>query len=199
MKSAIATFLLCLCCAAVSGAQTIQISASYLNQGTQSVGGASSVGFNGGRADIAYGFPHRLSMVGEYTGAHSYLGSSTYDLTLLTYMFGPRLTLSLANPSDKTGCAAKDAIGRPKCFNMFFQFLVGGAHASDGAFPQNGTFVSSANSIAISGGGGMEVTVSPRASLRLFQVDYLTTALPNQYGTHQNYYRVGAGLVLRLR
>lgn len=199
MKSAIATFLLCLCCAAVSGAQTIQISASYLNQGTQSVGGANTVRFNGGRGDISYGFPRHMSMVGEYTGAHSNLGSSTYDLTLLTYMFGPRLTLPLVGANDKNGCTGKDSIGRTKCFNMFFQFLVGGAHASDGAFPQNGTFVSSANSIAMSGGGGMDVTISSHTSVRLFQLDYLTTALPNSYGTHQNYYRVGAGLVLRLR
>lgn len=199
MKTAICTLLLCLCCAVGVEAQSIQISAGYINQGTQSVGGGNWVRFNGGRADVSYGLPHHVSMVAEYTGARSTIGSTTYDMTLLTYMFGPRITFPVVSPHDQTGCGAKDAIARPKCFRMYLQYLVGGAHGSDGAFPENGTFVSSANSIAMSGGGGIELTVSPHAAVRIIQAEYLNTALPNMYGTHQNYYRFGAGLVVRLR
>jgi len=188
MKRFITTLLMCLCCAAFARAQSLQLSASYLHQGTQTLGGSNQVGFNGGRAEIAYGLPQHFLMVGEFTGAHSTMGSATYDISLITYMAGPRFQIR-----------PKGEKGGPGRMSPFAQFLVGGAHASDGAFPLGGTLVPTANSLAISAGAGMDVILSPRTTLRVLQADYMTTQFPNLYGTHQNYYRLGAGIVYHLR
>jgi hypothetical protein len=53
----------------------------------------------------------------------------------------------------------------------------------------------------MSAGGGLDVAFARtrRATFRVLQVDYLNTQLPNSYGTHQNYFRIGASIVYRLR
>ncbi len=187
MKKVIVTLLLCLCCAAMAGAQGIQLSSGYLYQRTQTLGGGSKVGFEGGRAEVAYVLPRHFAMVGEFTGSRSNMNSQLYDMTLLTFMAGPRFEMSLK----KRGNAAK--------FSPFGQFLVGDARGSSGAFPKDGVLVATAECLALSVGGGIDAKIGSRTSFRLFQMDYMNTQLPNLYGTHQNYFRIGAGIVFRLR
>ena len=85
----------------------------------------------------------------------------------INYLFGPRLTYR--------------NFGK---WNPFGQVLLGGHHV--------GTNVGSANSFAMTLGGGMDYQYNDRFSLRLIQVEYLYTHLG---GATQNNARIEAGLV----
>jgi peptidoglycan-associated lipoprotein len=79
----------------------------------------------------------------------------------------------------------------------FGQVLAGVAHSvgSPVRLPNpgapNGTLAFAANA-----GGGLDLRVSPRVSLRLVEADYLVTTFNNGVNDHQNILRISAGLVL---
>jgi hypothetical protein len=107
-------------------------------------------------------------------------GSAPYGLTLTTVTAGPRFNF----PAPKL---------RP-----FAQVLLGFAHGSGSAFPQGDQLVSSASSLALEAGGAADYPIAPRLSVRVIEVEYLRTALPNSTSNWQNNLRIGAGLTLRL-
>jgi len=106
------------------------------------------------------------------------VGSADYGLILTTLSAGPRLTL----PVHK--------------LHSFTQVLIGLAHGSNSAFPEGNSLVSSASSLAFDAGGGADYALTRQVALRLLQVDYLRTALPNATGNWQNNLRLGAGITL---
>lgn len=112
----------------------------------------------------------------EHTGS---LNGAGYGLTLSTFTAGPRITLP-----------------RIKRVHIFGQTLFGFAHGSGSEFPKNGTLNDSANSFAFLPGGGADFHLNGLISLRLAQVDYLRTSLPNNTNDWQNNLRVGGGLAL---
>lgn len=164
-----------------------QFSAGYVYQGSQPTFGDNSFGMNGGRADVMLPLNKHIGLVGEFSGVHT--GSvplSSNGLTLFTYMAGPRLSIPL-----RGGRELRRVV-------PFAQVLFGGVHATDGMFPSGSTMSGTANSFAMSAGGGLQVGVNRRLSVRLVQADYLYTRLPNLFDNYQNSYRIGAGVVLRL-
>jgi hypothetical protein len=181
MKHAIRIVLICLLFAAAAWAQQVQVSASYMYQGSNQVPGATDwFGANGGRLDANIGNWRHLGLAAEISGA------SMSKLTTLSYMAGPRRSIAL-------GGAEKRKI------SAFAQVLVGGVHASDGLFPSGTTIKSSADAFALSAGGGLEVGLRRGISLRLIQADYLYTRLPNLYDNYESNFRLGAGVTFRLR
>jgi peptidoglycan-associated lipoprotein len=111
----------------------------------------------------------------EHTGA---VADAPYGLTLTTLAAGPRLWL----PAHKA--------------RIFGQALLGFAHGSNSEFPQNNTLVPSANSFALDLGGGADYAISKRFAVRVLQLDYLRTSLPNISTNWQNNLRLGAGVTL---
>jgi len=110
----------------------------------------------------------------------SKIHDSGYGLTLATYTAGPRITF-------------KAPSSRP-----FVQALFGLAHGFDSEFPSGGNNLkTSANSFALDLSAGLDYPVNPHLSLRVVQVDYLRTALPNNSNNWQNNLRIGAGITLR--
>jgi len=180
MKQTIRIVLICFGLASAAWAQQVQASASYLYQGSNQVPGATNwFGANGGRADVSFGNWHRLGAVAEIAGA------STSNLTTFTYMAGPRRSIALGRLEKRKVSA-------------FAQILMGGVHASDGLFPSGTTIKSSADAFALSAGGGLEVGISHRVSLRMIQADYLYTRLPNLFDDYESNFRLGAGIAFRL-
>lgn len=113
----------------------------------------------------------------EHTGDENGAG---YGLTLTTLTAGPRLQLPAA-----------------RRLHPFAQALFGFAHGSGSQFPQQNTLVSSANSFALDLGGGADYFLpSHLISIRVLQIDYLRTALPNNTSNWQNNLRIGAGITL---
>lgn len=109
----------------------------------------------------------------------SNVNGAPYGLTLTTVTAGPRVRWPLGRVSP------------------FAQGLIGFAHGSGSAFPSDNTLASSANSFALDLGGGADLSVDRRLSVRLPQVDYLRTSLPNNSSNWQNNLRVAAGITIQ--
>jgi opacity protein-like surface antigen len=150
---------------------------SYVRENPSSAG-ADGFNLHGGSASIAYNADHWLSAVADFGGYHSnnILGTGV-DGTLSTYLFGPRISYH-----------------RDSRITPFGQVLFGVAHIGG----SNGlAFSTSNNSFAMTVGGGVDVKISRRFSIRPAQVDYLLTRF-NEFGTGaqtQNNLRVSTGVV----
>ncbi len=107
---------------------------------------------------------------------------STVPINLFTDTFGPRYTRLVARRS------------RHPLF-LFGQGLIGEAHGFKGTYPgPNGT-TSNALSFALQLGGGADLALSPHLTLRVAQLGWLRTQLPNNGSNVENEMRVGAGIV----
>jgi opacity protein-like surface antigen len=150
---------------------------SYVRE-NPSTAGIDGFNLHGGSASIAYNANHWLSGVADFGGYHSndILGTGV-DGTLSTYLFGPRVSFH-----------------RDSRITPFGQILFGVAHIGG----SNGlAFSTSNNSFAMTVGGGVDIKVSRRFSIRPAQVDYLLTRF-NELGTgaqNQNNLRVSTGVV----
>jgi outer membrane immunogenic protein len=150
---------------------------SYLRANPDTTG-LGSFSMNGGSASLSYNRNSWLSGVADFGGYHAnnILGTHV-DGTLSTYLFGPRVSYR-----------------RDSRFTPFGQVLFGAAHIGG----NNGFgFSSSNNSFAMTVGGGVDVKVSNRFSVRPVQVEYLLTRF-NELGLgaqSQNNLRVSTGVV----
>ncbi len=145
-------------------------------------GGCTCFGLNGGSASFAWPVrPGGFALVADVGVAHSgSITGSGYSLTLSTFTAGtrylPRLGSSKVQPHG--------------------QVLVGFAHSG-------GTLVSGANTaVSNSGaafaaqvGGGLDLKLNRRFSIRMAEADYLVTTFKNGVNDHQNNLRLGAGAV----
>jgi outer membrane immunogenic protein len=138
----------------------------------------SSFHLHGGSASIAYNVNRWLSGVADFGGYHSsdILGTGA-DGTLLTYLFGPRVSYR-----------------HPSHFTPYGQLLFGVAHIAG----SNGlTFSTSNNSFAMALGGGVDANLTHHFSLRPIEVDYLLSHF-NESGNgaqNQNNLRISTGVV----
>lgn len=77
---------------------------------------------------------------------------------------------------------------------LFGQELVGGVHAYNGAFPGPNGIVTTAGSIALEAGGGLNLLFSKALGVRLLEADYVRTSLPNNAANTQNDMRFASGI-----
>lgn len=149
---------------------------SYLRE-NPSTSGVSSFSLNGGSASFAYNANNWLSGVADFGGYHNgNILNSGVDGTLSTYLFGPRISY---RHSDRV--------------TPFGEVLFGAAHASASVVGTSG----SDNAFAMSLGGGVDVKLTDRFSIRPVKVDYLLTRF-NETGNgaqSQNNLRVSTGIV----
>ena len=108
----------------------------------------------------------------------------------LAKLTGASLTLS----SFTTGVRYSPPLKRTR-LQPFGEVLVGYSHIS-GSLTQLQT-TSSSNGFAANLGGGLDVHLNQRLSLRLIEADYLVTTFDNGINNHQNLLRVSTGIVLR--
>ena len=128
-----------------------------------------------------------LLLAAEFAGVHkANLNASGQGFTAYTYMAGPRRTFALG----------KREKGKT---SIFVQTLLGGVHATEGQYPSGTVMKNSANALAFSAGGGVQVKLKRGLWLRPVQADYLYTRLPNNYSNYQSSFRVGAGVVFDLK
>jgi outer membrane immunogenic protein len=136
-------------------------------------GGCTCFSLNGGDASVAYHFDPAFAAVAEISSVHAgNIAGSGADLTLTSYLFGPRY--SWHNHTK---------------FTPFGQVLLGGAHA--------GTSLAGAasNAFAAKVGGGLDYALTDHFSLRPFEANYYLTHFANGVNDHQNNLQLGAGLV----
>lgn len=144
-------------------------------------GGCSCFSMNGGNIWAAYSFTHSFSAVAEFSGQHAgNINASGEDLTLFSYLFGPRYTL---RSSDR--------------WLPFAQVLVGGAHASGTYEPSLSGTSGSYNAFSLVAGGGLDIAVTHHIGIRAIEGDYYLTHFPNGVNGRQNNLRISAGLIFR--
>ena len=173
---------------AISGSKLApQLSFGYLYEGSRTVPDDHAFGLNGGRVDVMLPLTRHAGVAAEFSGVHTRnMAGSGVSVTTLTYLAGPRLLLPIGPARESTA------------FASFVQTLFGGVHAIDGVFPNAAGLQGAASAVALSAGGGLQMSVNRKLSLRLIQADYLYTRLPNLYSNYQSSYRIGAGIVLAL-
>jgi outer membrane immunogenic protein len=144
-------------------------------------GGCGCFGMNGGGGWVSFNFSRSLALVGEIAGQHaSNISSTGADLTLTSYLAGPRYTWT-----------------RPYRLAPFAQALVGGAHAGGALAPGSSGLPGSANAFAMTAGGGLDIGLTRRIALRAFEADYYLTRFDNGVNDHQNNLRIAVGVVIR--
>jgi len=107
------------------------------------------------------------------------MGSS---LTLTSALIGPRFELLRLRRSWIHGAHR---------VQPFAQVLVGGAHAGGGAAGFGDATIRFASRV----GGGLDIPLSRRFSMRALQVDYYLTTFKNATNDHQNNLLIGVGFV----
>jgi outer membrane immunogenic protein len=135
-------------------------------------GGCTCFSLNGGDASFAYHFDRGLAAVAEISSVHAgnILGSGT-DLTLTSYLFGPRYYWHNHTK-----------------FTPFGHVLLGGSHAS----ASSAALSAGDNAFAAKVGGGVDYALTHRFSLR-GQANYYLTHFDNGTNDHQNNLEIAAG------
>ena len=152
-------------------------------------GGCGCFNMSGGNGTFAWFLPSASStkmgnfaLVGDVAVAHAGTVSNSGDtLTLSTFTAGGRYLPRLNNSA----------------LQPFGQVLIGLAHSSgtlvQGANPGAGNAGASFASIF---GGGADLKVTPRISIRMIEADYLLTTVDNGSNNHQNNLRISAGIAV---
>ncbi len=144
--------------------------------------GGDRFSMQGGSVQVHSQFWRGLGVVADVSGLHSAHGNgSGIGVDLVTAAFGPRYTWS---PERRR-------------YALFGEFLIGAAHGFNSFFPTPAGAVSSANSLAWYCGGGANVHVTRRLTVRAFEADWMRTEMPNGATGLQNNIRVGAGVVFK--
>jgi len=141
-------------------------------------GGCGCFSMNGGSGSYAYHFGPEFAAVIEVGAVHaSKIDATGLDLTLTSFLGGPRFYYR-----------------RPTArFVPYGEVLLGAVRATGGLAPANAGGAHSAAVFGSALGGGVELNVSRRMTLRVVQVDYFVTTFNNQVDGHQNNLRVSAG------
>jgi len=170
--------------AATAGRRPV-LELAFTYQGTLSdLVSGSRFWMEGGAAQIHGRFYGGWGAVADVAGAHiANINSTGVGLDLITATFGPRYTWQPAH-------------GR---WSFYGQGLVGEAIGMNSVFPNASGAQSTANSIAVKAGAGLNADLTSHFALRIFEADYLRTQFPNSTNNAQNNLSLGAGVVLRFR
>jgi outer membrane immunogenic protein len=137
---------------------------------------------NGGSATFGWhiGQSH-FALVGDVSVAEAgKISSNGYGLTLSTFTAGARYQFRLAHSP----------------LHPFGQILAGAAHGSGSLVDgQNPSVSNSGGTFAGSAGGGVDLNITHRLSIRLVEADYLATTFNNGDNDHQNNLRLSTGVV----
>jgi outer membrane immunogenic protein len=143
-------------------------------------GGCACFWMQGGSAEFRAAFSKHFGLAGEIAGHHANdINSAHGDIGLVTYLFGPRLTLPVHR------------------YTPFAQVLIGGVHGFDAIFPSPNHSTIAPDAFAMSAGGGINIDVSRHLAIRAIQADYFMAELPNAAANRQNSLRLEAGIVFR--
>jgi len=147
-----------------------------------------NIWMQGGGADLAVIFKHGLGAAVALNGSHTVrFNPYEIDLNLLSTMAGPRYTLRVPH----VGSDEKNSM------RVFGEMLVGDAYDFGTMVPTRTGSVTSTHVFAMQLGGGVNIDLQKHFGVRLLQVDYERTALPNNANNRQNDLRVAIGLNCR--
>ena len=191
-KKILLTLLALLCMRSFGQAQQtpltprVEVALSYNAESNQENG---SLWMHGGSAEFEGRFWRGLGAVARLSGSHiGNMNQSGVGLDLITASFGPRYTLPLGHGGKAS-----------KAMSLYGELLAGEANAFNSVFPGSSDAADHANSFALTTGGGLNLKMHKRLSLRLVEAHWLRTTLPNNQNDLQNSLQLGAGLVWQIR
>lgn len=150
-----------------------QFTAVYANAAPGDCGCFFMVGVGAQMAAVRH---NGLAVVVDYGRTQaSNINGYGHDLTLSTYMAGPRYY----------------AVRREKVA-VYGQVLAGAAHTDSNYAIDDGVTRFGAQI-----GGGMDYKLAPKIRWRVFEADYLLTRIPNAKNEIQNQTRLSSGIVFR--
>jgi hypothetical protein len=155
-----------------------EVSGTYSYVRANAANSAGGYNLNGGSASFAYNFSDRVALVAD-GGIYRFGGlPSGLDSTMYTYLFGPRFTFRKVSR-----------------VTPFAQILLGGSRLNASA----GGISAGENAFSMAIGGGVDLPLRRRFSIRLIQAEYLLTRFDRVTGASatQNDVRISTGLVFR--
>lgn len=158
----------------------LDVALDYSILGANVVNG-SRFWMQGGSARVAFNTALPFALTADVAGEHTArVAPSSVGLDLILLTFGPQFALS----------------GRHVSF--FGSGRVGIAFGRNSPFPTSTTSPTSDVGTAISLGGGVDLPVTRRFAVRVFETEWNRTQLNNLNANGQNSTRISAGLLLRL-
>lgn len=142
----------------------------------------------GGGADAALTFYRGLGVAASFTGQHASALTGGSNLGKMDYLFGPRYTFHTSGKTE----------GGRYSTRMFGEALFGGVHAFDGTFPAPIQAATTANSFAYQLGGGLDLSLARGLGIRIFEVSFWHSSLPNNGSDTQDDLRLGFGVSYRI-
>ncbi|MGA9667565.1 MAG: hypothetical protein WBQ94_00065 [Terracidiphilus sp.] len=144
----------------------------------------------GGAADAAFTFWKGIGVAASVSGDQVSNYAPGYDVNKIAILVGPRYTRSLWADSARDGYRNR--------FQVYGDGLFGEVHAFDGTFPSGSVFKSTAGSVALQTGGGVNMLLSRNFGIRVIEADYIRTLLPNGSANVQNDMRLAFGMTYHL-
>lgn len=144
--------------------------------------------FQGAAADADWEAWKSLGIAAQVSGAHAADIAPGVSANKIDFLLGPRYTWQPAS-----------AEHRSRGTSIFGEFLLGGVHVFDAVIPTSSGVTSSATAFAFQTGAGANLWLTPHFGIRLVEVDYTYSQLPNAGDSVQNGLRIAAGLSWRPR
>lgn len=150
-------------------------------------GGCNCFWFQGGAVDANWNLSNHLGVAAQFSGGHASNIGPGVDISKIDFLVGPRYTQQPArwrhyryHPS------------------VFGEFLVGGVHAFDTVIPTRSGTSSSATAFGLQTGAGANLWLMPDFGIRLFELDYVYSRLPNAANSTQSDFRIATGVTWHL-
>jgi hypothetical protein len=173
---------------AASAQRPIDLGFSYSQEQTKFVGSSSSDFFRlrGATIDLGYTLHRSFGVVVAADGLSVTNLRQSIDIHEASFLAGPRFTY---NYGHITPTAWNRHLG------MFADAKIGYTIATSGLYPiSNTTLTNHASALTWTFGGGLNLHFYHRLDLRLPEIDYVQTHLPNGGSNQQNNLRVSAGV-----
>jgi hypothetical protein len=135
----------------------------------------------GGSGEVAAHLKYNVSLVVNVTGVTSPGSSDQNSFSKVMTTAGPRYTLPLGHTRSR----------------IFAEGLFGGVHGFSGVFPTKNGPLQAATAFALQLGGGYDLSLSQTWALRVIDMHYVRTDLPNGFTNRQQDLLIGAGIVWR--
>lgn len=168
---------------------SFELAGTYSAERSKVAGTSDYFWLHGGSVEAAVNSSHGWGGVVNVTGQRASSYKPGLDLCEFTFMGGPRYTFR------NVGRLAHDN----HTVSIFLEGLAGTVHGYNSVFPATSGVTPSANAWALQAGGGIDVRLRGGLALRMLELDYVATTLPNNYNNFQHHFRMAIGLAYEVR
>jgi hypothetical protein len=141
----------------------------------------------GGSFDAGVPLYRGLGVAASVSGETSANITPGVDLSLVTFVFGPRYTLRASR-------WLSHVPGLRRGTSLFGEGLFGSAHGFNGVFSTSSGFKGSANALSMQFGGGLNIGIAKGFGVRAVEVDYVRSRFRDFGDNSQNDLRLGIGV-----